>query len=1492
MKRERTTSLDLILLPAMLSLLSVSPYGAQAQTAGCSADLIYDDGEFENGYAAHDSFAGDVTYLMRFDGGGRSAVDTVCVCFQQRQSTVQHLAFTIEIVDDNGPQGIPGSVLASLGPFSAEGVPPHPVSSFYQVAFPEVVTDGTVFIGPKWRPNQLGSKFWICGDESGPPRSPAYQRLGDGPWVDTSAAFPAYSALGVRTDLRCRIEITRQPENQTVALGTTATFSVEAPGGRELQWQRDGVDIPGATGPTYTIPPVTGADSGTSYRVRIDGGCATVLSRRATLTVVDHEPPRVRVLEPRGGEFWVLAEEGDLPNTELITWEMSDNVRICHVEVSLWYSDDGGGTFLAAPPGGGLPVTFGATGPCPNPGEGTTSTEYLLPHEPPSGTIGSLYQVQVQVTDHAGQTTTARSRNPFFLTRPNPETVKTLLLSNLSRMQSRMGITSDQAAALSRKLRELSDHPRVLGLVVDLGAVTDLSDPETGLYASWDQAPADPDRANQVLFGCHPLLPAGCATERDGVHDVLRELLEIYTGVDSVILVGDDRIIPLARIEDKTVLLPESSYPAGGDLTPAGTTVGQALAADLYLSDDPLAIREPVRWDELRGSLFIPDLSVGRLVETPEEIIQAIATFLSQDGLLDLSAVHPVEGHKILVTGYDFLLDSGRRIREHWKTALGVVTPDNSTAPVDGQLLTETWRESSVSARIEALRRHLAGHGGERYGIASLSGHATHYEEGVPGMDRFDIQGLATVDLYGGDACGTPSSGSLDLAGSVVYALGCHGGLPVAGSCLDDSDHSLDLPQTMLSRGVLAYVANTGYGWGLLHGIGYGERLMQIFTEEMSRGGTIEVGEAVRRTKLRYFMETARFDSYDAKSLMQWTLFGFPMYAVRSGIASRQTAAGGGAAMFQGLPPGTEELSAVAGQGKVSLRRQLLTQEAQAPASGDAAALPPYLTQLNLHFDLTAPGVYTKRGATGEELPLTPGCPVPEGCYYTLNGVVERGSGMADLPIQPVLIFDSRLAGTSQHGVLWKGGVYEEEGGWIPVFGELASNGGDTSARGSTPRIVSIKPSNRRPTGAADDDQCRPGDLEINGLVVPTGEVLRDQEADLTYDLQRIYREIDLEVFYFNNTGDSTGNCDRTGPELGAGHHDGDYHRVEGSKITWAVPAQDEGGVWRVLVVVNEGGLDPHARGAWVPVELSDDGTGVWRGTLSLHRSSSRLTYVLQAVDNRGNVTWLDYVTSELPASGVPLGIPRPVDVVTGPSGNPSPSSGPGRIHFAAEGFLGAEADGELTVTVLRSGAVRGPSSVRYLTADLTATASTDYRATSGTLRWLDGDSEPKTFVVPLIDDALEESTELIRLRLVEPRGADLDPKTEAVGAIQDGDGQPSGCDAGDDALCLLQGRFQVEVAGWNQRGREPKLGHVSPHSDNTGLFWFFEAANIDLTVKILDGRATNGAFWLFHSPLSDLEYWVIATDTWTGHSRLYHKGPYSLCGGADVQAFPDPQRP
>ncbi|HEX7185936.1 MAG TPA: hypothetical protein VF756_29195, partial [Thermoanaerobaculia bacterium] len=258
--------------------------------------------------------------------------------------------------------------------------------------------------------------------------------------------------------------------------------------------------------------------------------------------------------------------------------------------------------------------------------------------------------------------------------------------------------------------------------------------------------------------------------------------------------------------------------------------------------------------------------------------------------------------------------------------------------------------------------------------------------------------------------------------------------------------------------------------------------------------------------------------------------------------------------------------------------------------------------------------------------------------------VTGGGTGTTDLPIQPYFVYDSRLSGTSQHGALWTGGTYVEEGGWKPVIAKLASNGGDFSNHGSTPRMIKVVPlPHERPTGGG--EACLPNDLDLNTLTVVTAELLEEGGGWV----QRLYEDVDLEILYFNDQGrPERGNCDREGPTLGAPPFDEKYHRLNGSTVEWAVPASDEGGVWRVIVVYDTG-PDDQGRGSWRPLELADDGSGVWRGTLPLP-DAPQLTYFVQAVDRRGNVAWLDFAAADVPASGVPHDLPQPVEVHEPPS--------------------------------------------------------------------------------------------------------------------------------------------------------------------------------------------------------------------------------------------------
>ena len=89
--------------------------------------------------------------------------------------------------------------------------------------------------------------------------------------------------------------ITSQPASQTVSAGQPATFSVgvQDASGVSYQWLRNGTDIAGAGGPSYTLPSAQLGDSGSTWAVRVSNASGTVTSNAATLTVnaVAVQPP-------------------------------------------------------------------------------------------------------------------------------------------------------------------------------------------------------------------------------------------------------------------------------------------------------------------------------------------------------------------------------------------------------------------------------------------------------------------------------------------------------------------------------------------------------------------------------------------------------------------------------------------------------------------------------------------------------------------------------------------------------------------------------------------------------------------------------------------------------------------------------------------------------------------------------------------------------------------------------------------------------------------------------------------------------------------------------------------------------------------------------------------------------------------------------------------------------------------------------------------------
>jgi hypothetical protein len=110
-------------------------------------------------------------------------------------------------------------------------------------------------------------------------------------------------------------------------------------------------------------------------------------------------------------------------------------------------------------------------------------------------------------------------------------------------------------------------------------------------------------------------------------------------------------------------------------------------------------------------------------------------------------------------------------------------------------------------------------------------------------------------------------------------------------------------------------------------------------------------------------------------------------------------------------------------------------------------------------------------------------------------------------------------------------------------------------------------------------------------------------------------------------------------------------------------------------------------------------------------------------------------------------------------------------------------------------------------------------------------------------------------------------------------------CDGSLTALCLNDSRFRVTVA-WEDFSGNTGAGQAVGLTDDTGYFWFFGVENVELVVKVLDGRPVNNHFWVFYGALSSVEYTITVTDTATGAVRTYRNPSGTLASFADTQAF------
>ena len=192
--------------------------------------------------------------------------------------------------------------------------------------------------------------------------------------------------------------ITTQPAPQSAAVGESVTFSVTATGsGLNYQWQRNQMDIDGATAASYTVDSVAPGNDGDKFRVIVSNANGSTPSNEATLTVIANHAPIAAIVTPAVGTTYRCGdtinysgtgtdpEDGTLP-ASAFTWQVD------------YYT-------------GGLDRPFiGAT-------SGSTSGSFVVPTFGPYTKSDVFYRIMLTVTDSGGRShTVTRDIQPIVAT--------------------------------------------------------------------------------------------------------------------------------------------------------------------------------------------------------------------------------------------------------------------------------------------------------------------------------------------------------------------------------------------------------------------------------------------------------------------------------------------------------------------------------------------------------------------------------------------------------------------------------------------------------------------------------------------------------------------------------------------------------------------------------------------------------------------------------------------------------------------------------------------------------------------------------------------------------------------------------------------------------------------------------------------------------------------------------------------------------------------
>ncbi len=336
----------------------------------------------------------------------------------------------------------------------------------------------------------------------------------------------------------------------------------------------------------------------------------------------------------------------------------------------------------------------------------------------------------------------------------------------------------------------------------------------------------------------------------------VKQVVDSYRNPTSsyVVIAGGDEVIPFFRYPDVSGLGQESQFvpPVLAD-SPSGASLSQdqVQSQDAYGSSTEVTIGG--------ATLPVPDLAVGRLVKTPEEIESTIANYL---GLAGGTLPTPTSS---LVTGYDFLADAAHAVQAEFEAAIPSPGDNDTLISESGTPHEQSWTGADLRAKLLGSHHdlvYLAGH---------FSANDTLAADFATTFDADELDPLADGGAHAGI-----------LENTIVLSAGCHSGYNIVdGAGVPGVTNTADWTQRMAQQHAVL-IGGTGYQYGDTDFLEYSERLYLDIARRLREGPAtgarpVPVGKALALAKQDYLATLGTVTGIDQKAVLQATLYGLPM---------------------------------------------------------------------------------------------------------------------------------------------------------------------------------------------------------------------------------------------------------------------------------------------------------------------------------------------------------------------------------------------------------------------------------------------------------------------------------------------------------------------------------------------------------------------------------------------------------------------------------------